>query len=117
MGYLGNPEVRKFRSPHAIDQNVVGLDVTMNYPLPMRVFESRRDLKQYLRPRVQRQLPVPQQPREAGAVHVLEDEVVHSLLDTPVENTDDVGMVEGFEGKKLPVEAGESFQTGGELLL
>ena len=108
------PRVARGAADH---HQVPGLDVAVDDPLAVGVFEPRAgldaDLDRDLRARAR---PSLEQLGAGVALDVLHDDVVAVVVDAGVVDLDDVGVDQLRDGQRLAAEAGDELLVVGEVL-
>ena len=112
---LGNAEVRDFHAAFFIQQDVVGLDVTVDDAGVVGELERLANLGDNLQRLARREFARPLELAQVQAVHILHDEKRHALDLAEFVDGDDVGMIQPGQGAGLAVEAFGKIRAPGGL--
>ena len=117
-GRARDAEVDHLRHPSAVEQHVLRLHVAMHEPATVSVLEPTGDLDAQLEDRLQRKRSAfLDQPLQAPALDVFEDDVGAALVFTAVDHDRDVRMRELGDRARLPAEALDVLRVGRVLLV
>ncbi len=99
---LGNAEIQDFGITIIVHENIVRLDIAVNYLVAMCIGESLEKLNDDVNLVVMIQFHRLHGITQPNTFHIFHDEVGHAvLIDAPIYHVNDIGMIESGDNKRL----------------